>query len=101
MEDFRYYGHTDFKSNTCLKKYVYICHSQIKDKDNGLVQLKDDLVNGHTKLQMVKEDLAERDGQLQMVKMNLQTAQRQNEHHDRCKVNWNRVRMRRMDFKER
>ena len=30
---------------------------------------------------MVKEDLAERDGQLQMVKMNLETAQRQNEHH--------------------
>ena len=54
---------------------------QLRDRDNNVVSLREEIDQLQQKQRSLKEELAERDGQLRVTRMNLETAHKQAEHH--------------------
>lgn len=54
---------------------------QIKEKEDIISRLRGDIESLQQRQRALKEELAEREGQLRVAKMNLQTAQKQSQHH--------------------
>lgn len=68
---------TSLQANTNHSYY----NQQIGDKEEVIDKLQRELDNMQQSQRGLKEDLAEREGQLRVTKMNLQAAQKQNNHH--------------------
>ena len=53
----------------------------MRDKESRLASLMEEYESQQTRVRALKEELAEKDGQLRVANMNLETADKQREHH--------------------
>ena len=65
----------------CFIKEICQLNLQIKEKEDIISRLRGDIESFQQRQRALKEELAEREGQLRVAKMNLQTAQKQSQHH--------------------
>ena len=54
---------------------------QVKEREGSIATLRSEVDQLGQKTRGLKEEMAERDGQLRVAKMNLETVQKQNQHH--------------------
>ena len=66
---------------SCFLKDICQLNLQIKEKEDIISRLRGDIESLQQRQRALKEELAEREGQLRVAKMNLQTAQKQSQHH--------------------